>query len=117
MKFIDRAFGWLLVIGAALHAYGSLTLYPPQTVTLVWSLSATFAGFLLAAIHLMRVNRPTDRTLAYVAFAGSLCWCAISLAFGMAIDAPADPRVLYHVIVALALAGFSASGAFRRRSI
>lgn len=116
MKFIDRAFGWLLVIGSVLHAYGSFKLYAPQTVTLVWSLSASFAGFLLAAINLMRVNRPGDRTLAYVAFAGSLCWCAIALAFGMAIDAPADPRVLYHVIVALVLAGFSAPGAFRRRT-
>jgi hypothetical protein len=117
MKYIDRIFGWLLVIGSALHAYGSLKLYAPQTVTLVWSLSATLAGLLLAAIHLMRVNRPQDRTLAYVGFAGALCWIAIAFAFGVAISAPMDPRILYHVVVALVLAGFSARGMFYRASL
>jgi hypothetical protein len=116
MKQIDRAFGWLLAIGAALHAYGSLTFYGPQTVTLVWALSGSLAASLLAALHIMRVNRPADRTLAYVCFAGSLCWGAIALAFGLTISAPLDPRVLYHVIVALVLTGFSAPGAFRRRA-
>lgn len=117
MKNIDRAFGWLLVIGAALHAYGSLAFYGPQTVTLVWALSGSLAALLLGAINLMRVNRPTDRTLAYVCFAGSLCWWAIALAFGIAIQNVADPRVLYHAIVATALAGFAAPGAFHRRSL
>jgi hypothetical protein len=117
MRNIDRAFGWLLVIGAALHAYGSLTFYGPQTVTLVWALSGSLAAFLLGAINLMRVNRPADRTLAYVSFAGSLCWWAIALAFGIASQSVTDPRVIYHAIVALVLAGFSAPGAFRRRSL
>ena len=116
MKYLDRAFGWLLVIGAALHAYGSLTFYGPQTVTLVWALAGSLAAFLLAAINLMRVNRPTDRTLGYVSFAGSLCWFGIALAFGIAIQDVVDPRVLYHAVVALALAAFSAPRAFRPRS-
>jgi hypothetical protein len=117
MAMIDRAFGWLLVIGAALHAYGSLTFYGPSTVTLVWALAGSLAAFLLAAINLMRVNRRHDRTLAWVSFVGALCWCAVALAFGVAIQRIADPRVLYHAIVALALAAFSVQGALRRNSI
>lgn len=116
MGYIDRAFGWLLVIGGALHAYGSLVAYPPQTVTLVWSLAGSLAAFLLAALNLMRVNRPHDRTLAYVCFVGSLCWFAVAMAFGMAINAVLDPRVLYHAVVALVLAAFSVQGALRRGS-
>jgi len=65
-KIIDRIFGWLLVIGALLHAYGSLMFYGPSTVTLVWALSGSLAALLLAALNLMRINRPADRTLAYV---------------------------------------------------
>src|SRR5262245_47025964 len=84
MKLVDRGFGWLLAIGAALHAYGSLMFYGPQTVTLVWALSGSLAAALLASLNLMRVNRPADRTLATVCFAGSLAWCAIALAFGVA---------------------------------
>jgi len=117
MKIIDRIFGWLLVIGAALHAYGSLMFYGPQTVTLVWVLAGSLAALLLAALNLMRVNRPTDRTLAYVCFAGSLAWCAVALAFGVAQQNIVDPRVLYHAIVALALAGFSAPGALGKRGL
>jgi hypothetical protein len=113
-KIIDRAFGWLLVIGALLHAYGSLMFYGPSTVTLVWALSGSLAALLLAALNLMRVNRPADRTLAYVCFAGALAWCAIVLAFGVAMQHLLDPRVLYHAIVALVLAGFSARDFARR---
>lgn len=117
MKLIDRAFGWLLVVGALLHAYGSLMFYGPQTVTLVWALSGSLAGLLLAALNLMRINRSSDRTLAYLCFAGSIAWCGIALAFGVAIQSIGDPRVLYHVVVALALAWFSGAGAFGRRGL
>ncbi len=115
MTYIDRAFGWLLAIGSALHVYGSLKAYAPQSTALVWALGSSLGGFLLAAVNLMRVNRPGDRTLAWVSFAGALCWTAVALAFGMAIDNVLDPRVLYHVVVALALAGFSFGGATAAR--
>jgi hypothetical protein len=113
MRTLDRLFGGLLMIGATLHAYGSLASYPPQSVTLVWSLAASLAGFLLAAINLMRVNRSSDRTLACVSLAGSLCWLAVVIAFGTAIQSVTDPRVLYHAIVPLVLAALSLRTAVR----
>ncbi len=116
-RHIDRIFGWLLVIGGLLHGFGALKSYEPQTALLVWALSGSLAAILLAAINLMRVNRPHDQTMARVAFVGSLCWAAITLAFGMTIDNLFDPRVLYHAVVALVLAALSLPAAIRNRSV
>jgi exosortase/archaeosortase len=42
---------------------------------------------------------------------GCVGWAAIVLAFGLVIGNPADPRVLYHFVVSLALAAFALRGA------
>ncbi len=69
VRTIDRVFGWLMVVGALLHCMGTLTAHLGEDVTL-WSLGAGLGELLLAAINLMRVGRPADRTLAWVSFRG-----------------------------------------------
>jgi hypothetical protein len=104
---IDRVFGWLLVLGAALHAFGSVTGYGTQPELLVWSLSGTLAALLLAVLNLIRAGRPTDRALALVCLVGSIAWIAVALGFGAAIGNVLDPRALIHAVNAGALAAFS----------
>jgi uncharacterized BrkB/YihY/UPF0761 family membrane protein len=107
LKIVDRLFAWLLVLGGLLHAYGSLKSYEAQTPELVWSLAGSFAAILLAAVNLLRADRPSDRTLAWVSFIACLCWVAIALDFGIAIGHFFDPRALYHAFAAFVLALFS----------
>jgi hypothetical protein len=103
----DLTLGWLLVIGGLLHAYGSIKAYDAMSPTLVWALSGSLAALLLAAINIMRANRPHDRTLASVAFVGSLAWLALAIDFGLSIGHVLDVRVVWHAICAVGLAGFS----------
>ena len=107
LKTVDRAFGVLLLVGAVLHAYGSMSGYPIGSETQVWALSGSLAAALIAVLNLVRAGRSEDRTLAWISFSSSLCWLGIAIAFGAAMDNVADPRVLWHAISALALAGFS----------
>jgi uncharacterized membrane protein len=107
---IDRGFGGLLVVGSLLHAMGSIRVYASQPTTLVWALSATMAGLLLATLNLVRAGRPHDRTLAWICLVGCLAWIAQSFAFGITIGSPFDARVLIHAINAAVLAGFAAVG-------
>ncbi len=107
MKLLDKTFGVLLLVGSMLHAYGSMSSYQFGTQELVWALAGSLAGGLTAAINLLRAARPEDTTLAWVAFVASIGWCAVAIGFGAAIGNLFDPRVLWHAISALALAGFS----------
>ena len=50
---LDRVFGVLLLIGAALHSYGSISSYRLGTPELVWALSGSLAGGLTATINLV----------------------------------------------------------------
>ncbi len=107
MKIIDKVFGWLLVVGSLLHAIGSFAAYKYVPETLLWALSTSLAGLLLAGINLLRVGRPGDHTLAWLSFAGSVAWIIMALAFGKLIGNLFDFRVLIHAFNALVLAGFS----------
>jgi peptidoglycan/LPS O-acetylase OafA/YrhL len=104
---IDRIAGWLLLIGALLHGYGSYLAYPSLSSNLIWALSGSVAALLLASINLLRVNRPDDRPLAWIGFAGCLLWIGIVGAFAATLPNPIDPRPLYHLIVTLVLVVFS----------
>lgn len=106
-KYLDRAFGVLLLIGSALHSYGSISFYKFGTPELVWALSGSFAGGLTAVINLVRSGRPKDMPVAWVSFVASICWFAVAIGFGLAIGKVLDPRVLWHATCALALAAFS----------
>ena len=107
MVTVDRGFGWLLVVGALLHAFGSWSGYRDEPETLVWALAGTVAALLLAALNLMRVGRPGDGVLAWVCVAGSIAWVAVALCFNAAIGSILDPRGLIHAVNAAVLAGFS----------
>jgi hypothetical protein len=81
---------------------------------LVWSLSGTLAGLLLASLNLLRTGRPGDRALAWVSFAGCLGWIAVALGFGVASGNVLDVRALTHAINAAVLAALSLRSALRR---
>lgn len=116
MRTLDRGLSWLLLLGAALHGYGSFAGYGDQPETLTWSLSGVLAAALTAAVNLLRVDRPSDRALAVTSLFASLAWLAVALGFGAAIGNLADVRVLWHVLAALGLAIFSARQAFGMRA-
>lgn len=107
LKIVDRSLGWLLLLGGVAHTYGAYQAYVVQSHTFVWALSGSLAVMLLAVINLVRVERSDDRTLAWISFAGCACWIALAVAFGNATRDFLDPRVIYHVVVSLALAGMS----------
>jgi len=107
MQTIDRVFGWLLVVGGILHTVGSVRGLAHKPDVLVWALSGSLAALLLAALNLMRVNRPADRALALVCTAGSIAWVGIAVGFGVSIGNALDPRALIHAVNAAVLAGFS----------
>lgn len=107
MRTLDRVFGWLLVIGGGLHAIGSWMGYRSAPETLVWALAGSLAALLVAALNLLRVDRPDDRPLAIVSLGGAIAWTAVAVGFGIAIGNPLDPRAVIHALNGLALAGMS----------
>jgi hypothetical protein len=107
VPILDRIFGWLLVVGGLLHAVGSWRAFHSDPPQLVWALSGSLAALLVAALNLLRVERPNDRPLAWVSFAASLAWVAVAVSFGAAIGHLADPRAVIHAVNAGVLAGLS----------
>jgi hypothetical protein len=113
MKTLDRIFACLLALGGIGHALGSYAAYHGEPMSLLWALSASFAGELLAAFNLLRTSRPGDRALAWISFAGCLVWIGFVLCFGHLIHTFLDFRVLINVIVTTVLALFSLRSALR----
>jgi hypothetical protein len=113
MKILDRICGWLLILGAGGHSMGSYNAYKDQPMTLLWALSASIAGVLLAALNLLRVGRPTDRTLAWVCVVGNLVWLVFVYAFGRLIGNLLDFRVVIQAGVTIALLILSLRTALR----
>ena len=107
MKIVDLIFGWLLVVGSLLHAAGSFAAYKNMPELLLWSLSGTLAGLLLASLNLLRAGRPGDSALAWVSFAGCLGWIVVALSFGKVSGNVLDIRALTHAINAAVLAAMS----------
>lgn len=106
-KYFDRTFGVLLLVGSALHSYGSISFYKIGSQELVWALSGSLAGGLTAAINLVRSGRPDDISIAWVSCVASVCWVAVAIGFGLAIGNVFDLRVLWHATCALVLGVFS----------
>jgi hypothetical protein len=116
MKIIDRIFTWILILGGVLHGWGSFHMYKYEPMTLLWSLCATLLTFQVAAVNLLRVERPGDRQLAWISFAGSLSWALAAFAAGVLIHNIFDPRPMMHWVTGLVLAGFSLKAALGRRN-
>jgi hypothetical protein len=106
-KTLVQFFGVLLLVGAVLHAYGSISSYHVGSTELVWALSGSLAAALTAVLNLVRAGRPGDMTVAWITLAANISWAAVAAGFGVAIGNLIDPRALWHLISALALAAFS----------
>ncbi|HTZ49208.1 MAG TPA: hypothetical protein VMH20_16575 [Verrucomicrobiae bacterium] len=107
MKLIDRIFGCLMILGGIGHGFGSYLAYKNDHITLLWAWCASFAGFLLAAINLLRAGRQDDRPLAWISLGGCLVWIGFVVWFGQLLGNPLDFRPLVNLIITVVLAGFS----------
>lgn len=110
MVIAELVLSFLLFIGALLHAYGSFLTFAWGSPELVWSLGSSGFAVLLALLCGLRARRQSDRALSVLAAIGCAGWTAIVLSFGISIGNPADPRVLYHVVVTLLLFAFATRG-------
>ncbi len=95
------------MVASLLHAYGSYVSYGNSPRTLVWALSGSLAGLLVAAVNLLRSGRQSDRTLAAISLAGSLGWFAVAFSIGRVTRNLLDFRPLTHMILSITLAGMS----------
>lgn len=114
VKTLDQFFGVMLLVGSVLHAYGSIAFYRLGSVELVWALSGSLAGGLTSVVNLVRAGRPEDTTVAWISLVAAICWAMVAVGFGFAIGNLIDPRVLWHLVCAVALAAFSVSTAVGR---
>jgi len=106
-RLIDRTLGVALIVAAIAHTFGSLNAYAFLSTELVWAISASAFAILIAAINMLRMNRPGDHTLAWICFVGCVAWIVLALSFNVSIGHVADPRGLIHAIVTAGLAFFS----------
>lgn len=107
MKTLDRTFGWLLVLGGLLHAVGAWNANHAKPDVLLWALTGSLAAFLIAALNLLRVERPHDHPLAWLSLAGSLAWLVVALTVGKLVGNFLDARVVSNVLNAAVLAAMS----------
>ena len=120
LKYLDRTLAVLLALGAGVgHTLGSLAAYAHEPTTLLWSLNTSVLGVLLGTLHLLRSFRSADRALALLLVLPTLAWLISALYFGALIHAPADPRVVFFVVLCVGLIAFSVRGALGegRRSL
>ena len=115
-KIVDRLFGSLLILGAIGHTFGSIKAFSSTPHELLWALCASVLIALLGALNLLRSWRPQDSTLAWIVCAGTTCWLAASIAFGLIIGRPFDPRVIVFVILSVGLILFGLNTALKSRS-
>jgi hypothetical protein len=111
-KNVDRALACILLLGALGHSFGSFEAYARQPATLLWALCASVLVALLGVLNLLRANRPGDRPLAWITVAGTACWLAASIAFGILIHKPFDLRVVIFSLASVGLIGFGLKTAF-----
>jgi hypothetical protein len=116
MRTLDRVFGWLLVVGGLLHAFGSWAGYRNAPEQLLWAWSGSLAALLLASLNLLRTGRPADRPLAWVCLGGCLAWIVVAVSFGSIIGNVFDPRAVIHAINAAVLAAMSVRTLVRART-
>ena len=110
MKTFELMLCGLLALGGLAHLGGTLAGYDAGTEVFAWSISASAFVLTIVFLHLVRIGRPRDRPIAAGAIITKLVWVAIALAFGHAIGNIAAPRVVMHVVVALALVATASFG-------
>ncbi len=107
MRTLDRVFGWLLVVNGCVHAVGAWNANHAKPNILLWALTGSLAAFLVAAINLLRAERPHDRPIAWLGLAGSLAWLAVALSVGKLAGNFLDVRVVSNALNAAVLAAMS----------
>jgi len=115
MKIVDRVCAWILVLGGQLHGVGSYLGYKHEPMTMFWALNGTELALLVAAVNLLRVERPGDRSLALIALVSSLAWAIGAGVFAVLLGNLLDPRPIVQGLTALALAAFSLKAALAPR--
>jgi len=106
LRYLDRALSVLLLLGAAAHTWGVMRFYAGQPHPLFWSLTEGLLVVLLAAINLLRTDRPTDRGVAWVATLASASYIVVIIGFGRLVDNMLDVRVISFGLVSLGLTLF-----------
>lgn len=101
---IGKSLSVILMIGGLLHAYGSFLAFDAGSPALVWSLGSAGFAIFLGVLAFYANGSGAPKGLITIVAAGLAAWFLIVLAFGFAIHNPADPRVLYHLVVSAALA-------------
>ena len=114
MRNLDRGLSGLLILGAIGHTLGVLKFYRGQPHPLFWALCETLLVLLLAAVNLLRTDRPADRGLAWVATAASAAYILVSVEFGMLMGNLLDPRAVTFGLVSLGLTIFGLRTALGR---
>lgn len=74
---------------------------------MLWALTGCLAAFLIAAVNLLRVDRPHDRPLAWLSLAGSLAWLVVALRVGQLVGNFLDARAVSNVLNAAVLGAMS----------
>ncbi|MCK7614969.1 hypothetical protein [Roseibium sediminicola] len=100
----------LLFVGALLHGYGSLIAYSKGSTARVWSLGSAAQAALLAALVAVIGPEASPEPVSVIALIGVVAWLITIIAFGRAISKLTDPRVIYHFVVSVLLAGILAAG-------
>ena len=103
LRTVDRVFAVLLILGSIGHTFGSIKAFGNTPHELLWALCAGVLVALLGVLNLLRSWRPGDAALAWIVCAGTACWLAASIAFGLIIGKPFDLRVIVFVILSAGL--------------
>lgn len=105
---LTMVLGWLLILGAILHGFGTWRRIGHETTEFVWSFGAALAALMIGVLNLLLIHRPRDAALALLAATSALAWAAVAQAFGRAIKNRYDPRVVWHLCCGVGLAFLSA---------
>src|SRR5690348_13360622 len=117
LRTVDRAFAALLILGAIGHTLGSIKAFINTPHELLWALCASVLIAMLGVLNLLRSWRPRDAALAWIVCAGTACWLVASIAFGLIIGKPFDPRVIVFVILSVGLIVFGLNTALNGNPI
>jgi hypothetical protein len=112
---IDWGFVGLLAFGVLGHTYGSFTLLEIGSGIFVWSLAGVLAASLVVCLNALRILRPGDLRVAWMALVGSLGWLLVAILFGRSLGNALDPRSMYHALAALGLVIFSLRSVLAKR--
>lgn len=99
----------LILFSAGHGILGTLVSMGWQTPDAVWSFSGSVAAWLIAALNILRIKRPSDMLVISLALAGNLAWVGLMIWLGIVADMFLDVRLWLFVLTVVGLAAFSVS--------